>query len=199
MASSTTGLGRGPASRDRGLELHRKTNFNRPIAWELEKVRCIFGIAAHQAEQGPPQSWEGLALGWNQRLPAQKKSGLIRTQIKVLGAGGLSDFVDRRNFHESKAGDDSEKTVVHRCNFQPVIPDTEAAQHVGQKTPIEGTVVKVFTSKNGNTFLNFGAAYPNQTFTGWIPKDSPLAGDSSLSALEGKKGANHRDNRSLQR
>jgi hypothetical protein len=68
-----------------------------------------------------------------------------------------------------------------------VIPDTEAAQHVGQKTPIEGTVVKVFTSKNGNTFLNFGAAYPNQTFTGWIPKDSPLAGDSSLSALEGKK------------
>jgi len=39
----------------------------------------------------------------------------------------------------------------------------------------------------GNTFLNFGAACPNQTFTGWIPKDSPLAADMSLSALEGKK------------
>lgn len=66
------------------------------------------------------------------------------------------------------------------------IPDTEAAQHVGQQATVEGTVVKVFTSKNGNTFLNFGAAYPNQTFTGWIPKDSALAGDSSLSSLEGE-------------
>jgi DNA/RNA endonuclease YhcR with UshA esterase domain len=68
-----------------------------------------------------------------------------------------------------------------------VIPDTEAAQHVGQKATVEGTVVKVFTSKNGNTFLNFGGEYPNQTFTGWIPKDSPLAADASLSVLEGKK------------
>ena len=68
-----------------------------------------------------------------------------------------------------------------------VIPDTEAAQHIGQQATVEGIVVKVFTSKHGNTFLNFGAAYPNQTFTGWIPKDSPLAADQSLSALEGKR------------
>jgi hypothetical protein len=51
---------------------------------------------------------------------------------------------------------------------------------------VEGTVVAVFTSKNGNTFLNFGGRYPNQIFTGWIPKDSALAGDTSLSVLEGK-------------
>jgi DNA/RNA endonuclease YhcR with UshA esterase domain len=68
-----------------------------------------------------------------------------------------------------------------------VIPDTEAAQHVGQKATVEGTVAVVFTSKNGNTFINFGGRYPHQTFTGWIPKDSPLATDASLSALEGKK------------
>jgi hypothetical protein len=68
-----------------------------------------------------------------------------------------------------------------------VIPDTEAAQHVGQHITVEGVVVKVFTSKNGNTFLNFGAAYPGQTFTGWIPKDSPGAGDPALSSLEGKR------------
>jgi hypothetical protein len=68
-----------------------------------------------------------------------------------------------------------------------VISDTEAAQHVGQQTTVEGTVVKVFTSKNGNRFLNFGAAYPNQTFTGWIPKDSELAGGAGLGGLEGKK------------
>jgi DNA/RNA endonuclease YhcR with UshA esterase domain len=68
-----------------------------------------------------------------------------------------------------------------------VVPDTEAAQHVGQYATVEGMVVKVLTSKNGNTFLNFGAAYPNQTFTGWIPKNSPVAADASLSALEGKR------------
>jgi hypothetical protein len=72
-----------------------------------------------------------------------------------------------------------------------VISDTEAAQHV------EGTVVKVFTSKNGNTFLNFGAAFPNQTFTGWIPKGSPVAGETSLLSLRGKNGANYRNNKSL--
>jgi DNA/RNA endonuclease YhcR with UshA esterase domain len=68
-----------------------------------------------------------------------------------------------------------------------VIPDTEASQHVGQKVTVEGTVVKVFTSKNGNTFLNFGAAYPHQIFTGWIPKDSALVGESTLQGLEGQK------------
>ena len=68
-----------------------------------------------------------------------------------------------------------------------VIPDTEAAQHVGQKTTVEGIVTAVTNSGKGNTFINFGGRYPNQTFTGWIPKDSPLAGDSSLSALEGKR------------
>jgi uncharacterized protein with GYD domain len=32
----------------------------------------------------------------------------------------------------------------------------------------------VFTSKSGNTFLNIGASYPNQTFTGSIPPASPV-------------------------
>jgi hypothetical protein len=43
-----------------------------------------------------------------------------------------------------------------------------AAAHIGQYATIEGVVAKVFTSTSGNTFLNIGAAYPNQTFTGWI-------------------------------
>jgi hypothetical protein len=50
-----------------------------------------------------------------------------------------------------------------------VIPANEAPAHVGEYATVEGVVVKVFTSNKGNTFLNFGAAYPNQTFTGWIP------------------------------
>ncbi|MFY9983984.1 MAG: hypothetical protein WAK31_04465 [Chthoniobacterales bacterium] len=66
--------------------------------------------------------------------------------------------------------------VALHAQTATTIPDTEA----GQQATVEGTVVKVFTSKNGNTFLNFGAAYPNQTFTGWIPKDSTLAADRML-------------------
>jgi DNA/RNA endonuclease YhcR with UshA esterase domain len=77
--------------------------------------------------------------------------------------------------------------------FQPtaqaetLIPDTEAAQHVGQAVLVEGTITKVFKSKNGNTFLNFGGDYPNVTFVVWIPEDAPEAADPSLANLRGKK------------
>jgi len=69
-----------------------------------------------------------------------------------------------------------------------VIPDTDAAEHVGQKATVEGTVAAVFTSNKGNTFINFGGKYPHQTFTGYVPADSALAGGgSSLAGLEGKR------------
>ena len=48
-------------------------------------------------------------------------------------------------------------------------------------------VAKVFTGKAGNTFLNIGAAYPNQTFTGWIPPTSPVNKSPVLSGIEGKR------------
>jgi hypothetical protein len=47
-------------------------------------------------------------------------------------------------------------------------------------------VFAVYTSKNGNTFLNFGAKYPNQTFTGYIPAGSELTGDRWTVTLQGK-------------
>ena len=47
-----------------------------------------------------------------------------------------------------------------------VIPANLAAGHVRKYATVERVVAKVFTSKSGNTFLNIGAAYPNQTFTG---------------------------------
>lgn len=48
---------------------------------------------------------------------------------------------------------------------QATVPDTAAARYVGQTVTVEGVVANVFTSRAGNTFLNFGAAYPNQTFS----------------------------------
>jgi DNA/RNA endonuclease YhcR with UshA esterase domain len=68
-----------------------------------------------------------------------------------------------------------------------IIPDSEAAQHVGQKATVEGLVTAVTNSGKGNTFINFGGKYPHQTFTGGIPKDSELAGGSTLAGLDGKK------------
>jgi hypothetical protein len=56
-----------------------------------------------------------------------------------------------------------------------IIPANEAAAHVGEYATVEGVIAKVFTSKSGNTFLNIGATYPYQTFTGWIPPASPVS------------------------
>jgi hypothetical protein len=56
-----------------------------------------------------------------------------------------------------------------RAQTPVVVSETEAAQHVGQDVSVEGVVTAVSTSRKGNTFINFGGAYPNQTFTGWIP------------------------------
>ena len=70
---------------------------------------------------------------------------------------------------------------------ETLISDTEAAQHVGQTVSVEGTITKVFKSKNGNTFLNFGGDYPDVTFVVWIPQDAPEAADPNLTNLQGKK------------
>jgi DNA/RNA endonuclease YhcR with UshA esterase domain len=51
---------------------------------------------------------------------------------------------------------------------QTVIPDSAAVHHVGQTGTVEGTVVNVHATRTGTTFLNFGTAYPNQTFTAVI-------------------------------
>jgi DNA/RNA endonuclease YhcR with UshA esterase domain len=67
-----------------------------------------------------------------------------------------------------------------------VVPISEASAHVGETVVVEGRVADVFTSKKGNTFLNFGARYPNQTFSAVI-----FVSEASLfpnvHALEGRK------------
>ena len=67
------------------------------------------------------------------------------------------------------------------------IPDADAINHVGQEVTVEGVITKVFKSKNGHTFLDFGGSYPDVTFVVWIPEDVPEAADPGLPALQGKK------------
>lgn len=70
---------------------------------------------------------------------------------------------------------------------ETTIPDTDAINHIGQDVIVRGTVTKVFRSKNGNVFLDFGGSYPDVTFVVWIPGDAPEAADPGLPDLEGKE------------
>jgi DNA/RNA endonuclease YhcR with UshA esterase domain len=78
-------------------------------------------------------------------------------------------------------------SITALAQTSTVIPDSDAPQHIGQNATVEGVVVAVSTSKRGNTFINFGGVYPNQTFTGWIPAGTPLASDPSIKSLQGKR------------
>jgi hypothetical protein len=51
-----------------------------------------------------------------------------------------------------------------------VIPANLATAHIGEYATVEGVVAKVFTSKNGNTFLNMGASYPKPDFH-WLDSE----------------------------
>src|ERR1700726_214484 len=70
-----------------------------------------------------------------------------------------------------------------RARDLPTGQDSEAAQYVGKI--VRGLVVAVYTSKKGNTFLNFGGKFPKQTFTGYIPAGSELARDRWTVTLQG--------------
>jgi DNA/RNA endonuclease YhcR with UshA esterase domain len=67
-----------------------------------------------------------------------------------------------------------------------VTPANDAAAHVNEWATVEGVVAKVFTSKSGNTFLNIGASYPNQTFTGWDAACVTGNKSTMLSGIEAK-------------
>lgn len=65
------------------------------------------------------------------------------------------------------------------------IPDHEASKYVGESVAVKGVVANVFQSQKGNTFLNFGKPYPNQTFYAVIfSKD--VAKFGNLKSYEGK-------------
>lgn len=63
-----------------------------------------------------------------------------------------------------------------------VYTDGEAAAHLGEIATVIGTVTSVRTSRAGNTFLNFGADYPHQTFSAVVlrPQHPGLQGLDSL-------------------
>jgi len=64
--------------------------------------------------------------------------------------------------------------------------DHEAAAHAGEVATVVGTVVTVHRTDSGNLYLNFGADYPHQTFSGAVlnPQGPALP---NLDGLVGKR------------
>ena len=75
---------------------------------------------------------------------------------------------------------------IASANPTVTVPPAEAAKHIGEVITVEGQVVSIHRSEKGNTFLNFGAPYPNQVFTGWIPPESSAQNSPLLQDIEGK-------------
>lgn len=82
------------------------------------------------------------------------------------------------------------------ANYQPgpaapslgpgIYSDREAAAHAGEVATVVGTVATVHRTDSGNLYLNFGADYPHQTFSGAVldPRDPALL---KLDGLVGKR------------
>src|SRR6267378_7139939 len=77
--------------------------------------------------------------------------------------------------------------AIAHAQTKAVIPANLAVSHVVEYVTVGNVVANIFTSKTGNTFLNIGGAYPNQTFTGWIPPASPVSKSPTLAGIEGKR------------
>lgn len=57
---------------------------------------------------------------------------------------------------------------------------------MGQRVVVEGTVVAVYTSQMGTTFLNFGAVYPHQDFSAVILAANSLS-FPSIQNVQGRR------------
>jgi hypothetical protein len=67
-----------------------------------------------------------------------------------------------------------------------VIMASDVAAHVGQTATVQGLVASVYVSSKGNAFLNFGAPYPNEVFSGVIFSSS-AAQFGDLTKYQGKQ------------
>ena len=67
-----------------------------------------------------------------------------------------------------------------------IVKDTEAAKFVGKNIEVRGQVVSAYLGKRGDAYLFFGAGFPKQTFTGYIPAGWTFSGGTWTLNLQGK-------------
>jgi hypothetical protein len=73
-----------------------------------------------------------------------------------------------------------------RAEDPQVVKDTEAAKFVGKSVEVRGRVASVYLARRGDGYLFFGAGYPNQTFTGYIPAGWTFSAGPWTLGLQGK-------------
>jgi hypothetical protein len=76
-------------------------------------------------------------------------------------------------------------SVLWAENLQ-IVKDTEAAKFVGKNIEVRGQVVSAYLGKRGDAYLFFGAGFPKQTFTGYIPAGWTFSGGTWTLNLQGK-------------
>src|ERR1700681_4607246 len=77
-------------------------------------------------------------------------------------------------------------TSILRAESLQIVKDTEAAKFEGNKVEVRGQVASAYIGKRGDAYLFFGAAFPNQTFTGYIPAGWTFSGGPWTLKLQGK-------------
>jgi hypothetical protein len=68
----------------------------------------------------------------------------------------------------------------------PVVKDSDAAKFVGKNVEVRGQVVSCYIGKRGDAYIFFGAVYPHQTFTGYIPAGWTFSGGPWTLKLQGQ-------------
>ncbi|HUL70133.1 MAG TPA: S1/P1 nuclease [Gemmatimonadales bacterium] len=140
------------------------------VDWAMEGHR----LAAEHAYQLPRSGKIG---------EAYEQANLPLVDLALIEAGvRLAKVLNEAlgNYHAAPAAQPS------AASAPGTYPDREAAAHVGEVATVVGTVVAVHRSNSGNIYLNFGANYPNQTFSAAIlnPRDPKLL---NLDSLTGKR------------
>jgi hypothetical protein len=75
---------------------------------------------------------------------------------------------------------------VLQAESVPVVKDADAAKFVGKNVEVRGQVVSVYIGKHGDAYVFFGARYPKQTFTGYIPAGWTFSGGPWTLKLQGE-------------
>jgi len=75
---------------------------------------------------------------------------------------------------------------VLRSEDVQVVKDSDAGKFVGKKVEVRGRVVSAYIGKRGDAYIFFGAVYPNQIFTGYIPAGWTFSGGAWTLKLQGQ-------------
>jgi hypothetical protein len=75
---------------------------------------------------------------------------------------------------------------VSRSEEVQVVEDSDAAKFVGKNVEVRGQVVATYIGKRGDAYIFFGAVYPYQTFTGYIPAGWTFSGGAWTLKLQGQ-------------